>query len=106
MSDVIKDTINDLMNEEDWYPQDVCSDYVQKIPAAESIEENIPFAYARQISVVFPEEEDLKVDCFIDDIISVASYVRYNLQRIVASLCTIIHAFAHNASSPTSHISI
>ena len=104
VSDVITDTINDLMNEEDWDPQDICSDYVEKILAAESMEENITFAQERQISVVFPEDEYLKSDCFIDDIISLAPDVGDNLQQIVAGLCTIIHAFAHNASSPTSHI--
>ena len=101
VSDIITDTINDLMRNPAWDPLLVHSAYVSNIPAAKICPSNIPFAAGRELSVQLPDNDDASADCFIDDIITAAVDVNDNLQRITAAPCTIIHALAHSAETTT-----
>ena len=98
LSDITTDTINDLMQCKDWDPCLIHSDYVTKIPAAKTLPADIPFAQARELSVDIDVDEDCKADVFVDDIITIGADVNDNLQRITTALCSILHAFAHNAT--------
>ena len=49
-----------------------------------------------------PIEDQGKADVFVDDIISVAPDINDNLSRLKAASCTVLHAFAHNASASSS----
>ena len=98
LSDIITDTINDLLACEDWNHQLVCSDYIDKIPKAKRLNKEVPFAQARELSVTLPIEDKGKADVFIDDIISVAPDINENLDRLRAASCTVLHAIAHKSS--------
>ena len=104
ISDVITDTINDLMENQAWIPADVHSNYVSHIPAAIAIKDDIPFVQGRPLSVTLPANDNGAADCFVDDIITIAVDVDDNLQRATAAPCTVIHALAHSSSTHTSVI--
>ena len=101
ISDIITDTINDLLACPEWDLDVVRSNYVVKIPQAIPLPDHIPFAEARELSVVIPTEDDAKADCFVDDIISVAVDIGDNLKCLIAAPCTVIHAISHQANGST-----
>ena len=96
-ADIITDTINDLMICREWDPKIVHSQYIRQVPEKIALGNEVQFASARAMSVSIPDEEDLKADVFIDDIISVAPDIGDNLQRVVAAPCTVLHAVSHQA---------
>ena len=100
-SDIITDTINDLLACENWNQRKVASKYVAKIPREKRLDRSIPFAKARELSVNIPADDSGKADCFVDDIISCAVDIGDNLEKLIAAPCTVIHAFAHKATSPS-----
>ena len=102
VSDVITDTINDLMKNPAWDPATVHSEYVTKIPRAIASDPSIPFAPGRQLCVPMPDNDEAAADVFIDDIITSAVDLHDNLQRITAAPCTVIHALAHKAAEEPS----
>ena len=99
ISDIICDTINDLLNCTEWDPDVVHSNFVKKIPREISLDNSIPFAQARKMSVSLPAEDLGKADVFIDDIISVCVDIGNNLKRLKAAPCTIIHAVSRKDST-------
>ena len=99
VSDVVTDTINDLLACNDWNHEEVHSDYFSKIPQAKSLDPSIKFAQSRDLSVTLPDEDYGKADCFVDDIISCCVDINDNLGRLMAAPCTVIHALAHKCSS-------
>ena len=48
LSDIITDTIIDLLACEDWNHQLFCSDYIHKIPKAKRLNKDVPFSQARE----------------------------------------------------------
>ena len=100
-SDVITDTINDLLEDKSWDPMEVASDYTTRIPQEKKLDSSIPFATARALSVDVPCTLAGKADVFIDDIIACAVHLGDNLERIKAAPCTVIHAIAHQAEGET-----
>ena len=103
LSDLLTDTINDLMSCEDWEPSELHSNYLLKIPKPTSLPEAVPFAQAKDVSVSIEEGDICKSDVFIDDIITMGVDVADNLKRIMAAPCTVMHAFTHSVDGP-SHI--
>ena len=99
-SDMITDTIIDLMQCEDWNPKSASSEFVKLVPEPKPLDSNIPFEQAREMSVHLPVE-DLKADVFIDNIILVAVDKEDNLDRVIAAPCTVIHAVADKAIGET-----
>ena len=97
-SDVMTDSINDLMTCKAWDPFNTCSEYISKIPAPSKLPDDIPFEQAREFSIKITEGDICKADVFIDDVITVSADVRDNLQRLIAAPCTIMHAIAHKNS--------
>ena len=100
LSDIITDTINDLLNCDDWNHEDICSDYINNIPDEIRMDSKIPFAESKEFSIPFPDESSGKADVFVDDIISVTADVGDNLSRLKKAPCTVIHALAHKPSKP------
>ena len=101
VSDIITDAINDLMDNPVWDPSEVHSPYLTQIPKAIALDNTIPFAPGRSLSVDLPDSDSGNADCFVDDIITTAVDINDNLQRIMAAPCTIIHAMAHQATDST-----
>ena len=101
VSDVITDTINDLLASTTWDPKTVCSKYKYNIPSQISLPASEPFAQARTLSVPLDNEPDSKADVFVDDIMSVTVNINDNLDRLVTAPCTVIHAIAHKAVGNT-----
>jgi hypothetical protein len=97
LSDMITDTVNDLMACKKWDPNLLHSDYIKIIPAAIPLPNNIPFAQARALSVTCEEDVSCKSDVFVDDIITLGVDIDDNLSRIIAAPCTVMHAVAHRA---------
>jgi hypothetical protein len=104
LSDMITDAVNDLMNCKIWNPFELRSDYVEMIPPANSLPDEIPFGTAKEMSIELPDDELCKSDVFIDDIISVGVDIDDNLERIIAAPCTIMHAVAHKAKNDETFI--
>ena len=98
LSDVVTDTINDLMHDNTWHPSVIRSDYVNKIPKPIRLHPQVPFAQALETSVPNKEGDKCSADVFIDDIISVGVHQGDNLQRLIAGPCTVMHAMAHKAA--------
>jgi hypothetical protein len=101
ISDMITDTINDLLACEEWDPREVKSDYVNKVPPPRPLPDDIPFARARELSVSLENEPCAKADCFVDDIMSITVDKGDNLLRLATAPCTVIHAIGHRASGST-----
>ena len=101
LSDILTDTINDLMNCKEWDPSSMKSDYVQKVPLPKELPSHIPFAEAKEMSVTLNNDESCKSDVFVDDIITVGVDINNNLEKIVAAPCTVMHAVAHKATGQT-----
>ena len=97
LSDMITDTINDLMICKKWKPDLLHSDYIKIIPQAKPLPVDVPFAQARTMSVSCDEEISCKSDVFVDDIITLGVDINDNLSRIIAAPCTVMHAVAHSA---------
>ena len=102
MSDVITDTINDLLACSDWNHKEIHSAYFAKIPAAKPSDKSIAFGQAKPFSISMPDEDSGKADCFIDDIISCCVDIGDNLERLMTAPCTILHAVATNSSGDSS----
>ena len=101
ISDIITDTINDLLACKDWDPNTVQSEYVTNIPPPKPLPEDIPYAMARSLSVSLENEPSAKADVFVDDIMSIAVDHNDNLTRLATAPCTVIHAIAHKACGQT-----
>jgi hypothetical protein len=99
LSDIVTDTINDLLECKSWDHERVHSEYYAKIPIAKPIKEEIPFAQAREMSVELPIKDRGKANVFIDNIISVAPDIGNNLGRLRAALYSVLHAFGHKMSA-------
>ena len=59
-SDVITDSINDLIACKYWNPAELSSGYVHKIPAPIKLPSNIMFAQAKEMSVGMIKGKDCK----------------------------------------------
>ena len=101
VSDVITDTINDLLASKTWDPQVIKSDYIVNIPSPRAEPASEPFAVARSLSVPIFDEPDGKADVFVDDIMSITVDSGNNLEKLMAAPCTVIHAIAHSANGKT-----
>ena len=102
-SDIVVDTINDLLASDHWDEKTVYPDFIKNIPTPEFYPApNIPFAQARELIVTLPDEDQGKCDGYIDeDLITASVNIGSNLHRGMAAPCTVIHAIAHQASSET-----
>ena len=98
LSDIIADSVNDLLSCDSWDERVIHSSFVKNIPDIESLDDKIPFAEARELLVDFPVAPGGKCDVFIDDLITCAVHLARNVPRIVAAPCTIIHALAKQYS--------
>ena len=101
VSDVITDTINDLLEDKTWDHREITAEFVAMIPKESSLPDEIPFATARELSVEVPNVKDGKADVYIDDIISCTPDIGDNLGRVEAAACTVIQAIAHKANGTT-----
>ena len=99
MSDMITDTINDLLEEDSWNQKEIRSEFTSKVPEAKGLEDNEPFAQAKPLSIKIPLEENGKADVYIDDIITIAVEKGDNIERIRSAPSTVIHAVTINSSS-------
>ena len=100
-SDIITDTINDLLEDPTWDHTKVKSEYTSNIPIEMSLADHIEFEPALEMSVDLPPSTAGKADVYIDDVISCTVDVNNNLQKLKAAACTVIHAMAHKAKGPT-----
>lgn len=98
-SDIVCDTINDLVACKSWNKKEVCSKFVKNIPPAEEMVSNIPFGEASKFSVEVPVEENGKFNVYIDDSIGIAVDINDNKSRLEVAPCTVIHAISNNPES-------
>ena len=101
VSDIITDTINDLLLCKSWDESRVHSPFLHKIPNGNSVERSIPFGQARDLMVDIPIDVQGKCDSFIDDFITCAVDVGNNKERIMAAPSTVIHAMANSFTGDT-----
>lgn len=100
LTDIITDTVNDLLCCKSWNPIKISSDFTVKVPQATFLPDEIPFGQARSMSVSLPDEDHGKADVFIDDIITTVPDIGDNILRARAAPCTVLHAVCSNCSDP------
>ena len=98
-SDILCDTINDLLACKPWDEKQICSDFIKNIPPAENMNNNIPFAKASELSVDIPIEDTGKFDVYIDDFIGIKVDIANNKSRLEVAPCTVIQKVSNNPTS-------
>ena len=98
-SDILCDTINDLLACKSWDEKQICSDFTKNIPPAENMNNNIPFAKASELSVDIPIEDTGKFDVYIDDFIGIKVDIANNKSRLEVAPCTVIQKVSNNPTS-------
>jgi hypothetical protein len=71
ISEPITDLANAILQCEDWDPDELSSDMVDMYPPPVLLPEDIPFAPARSVIVDLPNDDKGKVECFIDDDVTI-----------------------------------
>ena len=98
LADLVTDTINDLLEDNEWDSQKTYSPAALKIPPANPLPMIIPFHNARQLSVDLQVGSSGRSDVYVDDIITIAVDMKNNLDRITKAPVTIMHAVADNTT--------
>ena len=98
-SNILCDTINDLLACKSWDENQICSDFIKNIPPAKNMNNNIPFAEASELSVDIPVEDTGKFDVYVDDFIGITVDIGNNKNRLEVAPCTVIYAVSNNPSS-------
>jgi len=93
-ADLMADTINDLLADTDWDHNDIHSDKIHTIPDPVPLNDDIPFAQARDMSVYIPLEKHGKTDVYVDDLITIGHDDEDNLDRITKAPMTVIDAIS------------
>ena len=96
-ADLIADTINDLLADNNWNHKEVYSEMIHKIPNPIPLPEDIPYAQAKDLSVNISVEECGKTDVYVDDFITIGPDKDDILERITKAPITVIHAIADNS---------
>ena len=95
------DVTNDLMSDKSWNPNAVHSDFVHNIPPKRAAPAEKQYAQARKMSVKFGDDDNLKTDSFIDDMISVGPEIGDSISRLIAAPCKVLHEVSHKANTDT-----
>ncbi len=82
VADIVTDTINDLLEDEEWDYKNIYSKAADDIPKCKPLPDEIPFHQARDISVKIHVAPKGKADVYVDDIITIAADIKDNLERI------------------------
>ena len=101
-ADLMADTINDLLSDKNWDHKTVYSDIIHELPNPIPLDDNIPFAEAKDLSVEIPIEDCGKTDVYVDDFITIGPDIDDTLERITKAPATVIHAIADNSISSMS----
>ena len=104
VADIITDTINDLLEDEEWDHNLIYSELANRIPKEKDFGNDIPFHKAREMSVSILLGENGKSDVYVDDIITIAVDINDNLDRIRKAPITVMHAVADNSYFKSSNI--
>ena len=99
LSDVITDTINDLLSNKKWNHKNIYADKCNNIPPNENYDDKEPFAQAKDMSVELPDEDEGKADCFIDDICSIVVDIGENVERLRKAPITVMEAVSLNSDN-------
>ena len=103
LTDMICDTINDVLLCDDWDESKVFSEFSDFIPDDEEMDENIPFEEAKPLAVEIELSNKGYFDVYIDDFIGVTVDLNNNKARLKAVPGTVIDAVSHRA---TGHLGI
>ena len=98
VANIITDTINDLLEDDNWDHRKIYSKLAESVPTEKYLDEKIPYHAAREMSVNIKPHRNGKADVYVDDIITVAVNRNDNLHRIVRAPITVIHAVVDNAN--------
>ena len=104
VADIITDTINDLLEDEEWDHDLLYSKLVDKIPVEKGLSDNIPFHQVQEMSASIIIGENGKSDVYVDDIITIVVDINVNLQRIKKAPITVMHAVVDNATMESKNI--
>lgn len=99
LSDMITDTVNDLYECKNWNPNQISSDFKDKVPDVVRQPKEVPKATSRDFSVKYPDSADNKADVFIDDIVSVGLDTPENVVKLKAAPCTVLHSVCHKSDN-------
>ena len=97
LTDMICDTINDVLLCDDWDESKVFSDFSNFVPADEELDENIPFCEAKSLAVQIEPNDKGYFDVYIDDFIGITVDIGNNKARLKAVPGTVIDAVSHRA---------
>jgi hypothetical protein len=71
ISEPITDLANAILKCSDWDPEELSSNMVEMYPPIVLLPDDLPFAPARSFAVDLPNDDKGKVECFIDDDITI-----------------------------------
>jgi hypothetical protein len=71
ISEPVTDLANAILQCTDWDPDELYSEMVEMYPPPILLPDSIPFAPARSVAVDLPNDDQGKVECFIDDDITI-----------------------------------
>ena len=71
ISEPVTDLANAILKCNDWDPDELSSDMVAMYPPTKLLPDSIPFAPAQSVIVNLPNDDKGKVECFIDDDITI-----------------------------------
>ena len=97
LSDMICDTINDLLLCEDWDETKVYSEFSDFVPPDEELDESIPFGKAESLAIDLPQNDKGYFDVYIDDFLGITVDIGNNKARLKAAPGTVIDAVSHRA---------
>ena len=100
LSDMICDTMNDLLLCKDWDETKVSYEFCNFIPEDEVLDDSIPFEPAKSLAVKLIPNDKGSFDVYIDDFLGIAVDIGNNKARLKAAPGTVIDAVSHRATAP------
>ena len=98
LSDIMCDTMNDVLLCEEWDETKVSSKFSDFIPEDEEIDDNIPFGKAENMAIKIEPNDKGSFDVYIDDFIGVTVDIGNNKTRLKAVPGLVIDAVSHRAT--------
>ena len=80
-TDILLDTINDPLDNNDWDEKTVQSDFVNNFPAYEKLNSTTDFAKDRMLLVNLKFEDDRKHDVYIDNFIKLVADIKKSVNN-------------------------
>jgi len=90
-SELCSDLANDILHCQEWDPKVISSPHAEKLQDPILLDQQIPFAQAKDLDVDIPNDNWGRVDNFIDDGIVIVPDLQDNRYRAIQAMLLAIH---------------